>query len=70
MEVLCRMCKNQACHKPHQDPENSKLLMHWNQSSIHSGVLRITLSPISLIVTKTLWSFGHSECNRVYVPKG
>ena len=29
-------------------------------------VYTILLDPIALRTAKTLWSFGHSECNRVY----
>ena len=27
--------------------------------------LPVTFNPIALRMAKTLWSFGHSECNRV-----
>ena len=29
----------------------------------------LTLNPTALRMAKTLWSFGHSECSRVKVPK-
>ena len=40
---------------------------HWPASELilnptGSGFL---FNPIALIMAKTLWSFGHSECNRV-----
>ena len=32
---------------------------------VRSAFCRPLLNPIALKMVKTLWSFGHSECNRV-----
>ena len=32
---------------------------------LFKGMITVFLNPIALRMAKTLWSFGHSECNRV-----
>ena len=38
-----------------------------SSAAVVTGALRV--NPIALRMAKTLWSFGHSECNRVKVKK-
>ena len=39
--------------------EDSLILLHSERPKLHE------IDPIALKMAKTLWSFGHSECNRV-----
>ena len=46
-----------------QDPTFCRILVKVGEINI--SVLRMLFNPIALRMAKALWSFGHSECNKV-----
>ena len=43
---------------------------HAELESIELAQNFASINPVALQMAKTLWSFGHSECNRVYLHVG
>ena len=44
-----------------------RIIANYHQNPSLSNICLKAFNPIALRTAKTLWSFGHSECNRVKI---